>query len=107
MLRRGSQQKSEQIARIVAQIENAIGDPIEIKNKCIENWTLDVEYWMLPRENGPVAQRLEQGTHNSRQSFCAVLSVLPPFADARCFGHSAFALRYATCAVLQPKILRP
>ncbi|PYK18674.1 MAG: hypothetical protein DME56_12760 [Verrucomicrobia bacterium] len=36
----------------------------------IGRWTLDVGLFACKR-GGPVAQRLEQGTHNSRKSFCA------------------------------------
>jgi hypothetical protein len=46
----------------------------------------------LPRV-GPVAQRLEQGTHNSRKSFCARIS--PACAVLLTLGDSAFRIRVA------------
>jgi hypothetical protein len=42
---------------------------------------------------GPVAQRLEQGTHNSRKSFCACFHCIAQRRYARCFDHLVFAPR--------------
>ena len=39
---------------------------------------------------GPLTQRLEQGTRNSRKRFCACFTALRSVADARC---SAFHIR--------------
>ena len=47
------------------------------------------------RARGAVAQRLEQGTHDSRKSFACVFTALHSIADAWYFSHSAFATRYA------------
>ena len=43
--------------------------------------------------SGPVAQRLEQGTHNSRQILALVFTVSHSVADARYFGNPIFAAR--------------
>jgi hypothetical protein len=49
---------------------------------------------------------LEQGTHNPRKSFAGVFAALHIVADARCFGGSAFAARYAELRSFAAEILQ-
>src|SRR6516225_8912359 len=57
----------------------------------IGRWTLDVS----ARKLGPVAQRLEQGTHNSSLTSCASFHCFAQPCRRWVFSDSAFAVRYA------------
>jgi hypothetical protein len=49
---------------------------------------------------------LEQGTYNQERVFAGVFAALHSVADARCFGGSAFAARYAELRSFAAEILQ-
>ena len=49
----------------------------------------------MRQENGPVAQRLEEGTHNSRKSFCAYFHRLAHRCERLVNRQLRFAVRNA------------
>jgi hypothetical protein len=79
-----------------APLKSAIRIPqSEIFVECTRGWSPEVCYVLLSDRGGPVAQRLEQGTHNSRERFCAGFHRLGHCCQHRCFNHFGFAPCYA------------